>query len=212
MELLLLSNSTLPGKAWLEHALPLIANQLNGRRSAVFIPFAGVTQTWDEYTDKTAEVLAAIEKAEIIIVGGGNTFQLLKESRERGLLAPVADRVKRGALYIGWSAGANLACPTIRTTNDMPIVDPNGFDALDLFPLQINPHFTNALPEGHKGETREQRIRELLVVAPELTVIGLPEGNWIQVNNGQAVLGGPNTTWVFKAGEEAVALEAGHRF
>ncbi|EFQ6438501.1 dipeptidase PepE [Salmonella enterica] len=212
MELLLLSNSTLPGKAWLEHALPLIANQLNGRRSAVFIPFAGVTQTWDEYTDKTAEVLAAIEKAEIIIVGGGNTFQLLKESRERGLLAPMADRVKRGALYIGWSAGANLACPTIRTTNDMPIVDPNGFDALDLFPLQINPHFTNALPEGHKGETREQRIRELLVVAPELTVIGLPEGNWIQVSNGQAVLGGPNTTWVFKAGEEAVALEAGHRF
>ncbi|HBP8139604.1 TPA: dipeptidase PepE, partial [Salmonella enterica subsp. enterica serovar Typhimurium] len=105
-------------------------------------------------------------------------------------------------------AGANLACPTIRTTNDMPIVDPNGFDALDLFPLQINPHFTNALPEGHKGETREQRIRELLVVAPELTVIGLPEGNWIQVSNGQAVLGGPNTTWVFKAGEEAVALEA----
>ncbi|EBB9421631.1 peptidase E [Salmonella enterica] len=197
MELLLLSNSTLPGKAWLEHALPLIANQLNGRRSAVFIPFAGVTQTWDEYTDKTAEVLAplginvtgihrvadplaAIEKAEIIIVGGGNTFQLLKESRERGLLAPVADRVKRGAL--------------------------------DLFPLQINPHFTNALPEGHKGETREQRIRELLVVAPELTVIGLPEGNWIQMSNGQAVLGGPNTTWVFKAGEEAVALEAGHRF
>ncbi|WP_262191823.1 Type 1 glutamine amidotransferase-like domain-containing protein, partial [Escherichia coli] len=80
-------------------------------------------------------------------------------SRERGLLAPMADRVKRGALYIGWSAGANLACPTIRTTNDMPIVDPNGFDALDLFPLQINPHFTNALPEGHKGETREQRIR-----------------------------------------------------
>lgn len=167
----------------------------------MFIPFAGVTQTWDEYTDKTAEVLAplginvtgihrvadplaAIEKAEIIIVGGGNTFQLLKESRERGLLAPMADRVKRGALYIGWSAGANLACPTIRTTNDMPIVDPNGFDALDLFPLQINPHFTNALPEG----------------------------NWIQVSNGQAVLGGPNTTWVFKAGEEAVALEAGHRF
>ncbi|EBP3365475.1 dipeptidase PepE [Salmonella enterica subsp. enterica] len=229
MELLLLSNSTLPGKAWLEHALPLMANQLNGRRSAVFIPFAGVTQTWDEYTDKTAEVLTplginvtgihriaapleAIEKSEIIIVGGGNTFQLLKESRERGLLAPIADRVKRGALYIGWSAGANLACPTIRTTNDMPIVDPNGFDALDLFPLQINPHFTNALPEGHKGETREQRIRELLVVAPELTVIGLPEGNWIQVSNGQAVLGGPNTTWVFKAGEEAVALEAGHRF
>ena len=94
MELLLLSNSTLPGKAWLEHALPLIAEQLQGRRSAVFIPFAGVTQTWDDYTAKTAAVLAplgvsvtgihsvvdpvaAIENAEIVIVGGGNTFQLL---------------------------------------------------------------------------------------------------------------------------------------
>ena len=87
-----------------------------------------------------------------------------------------------------------------------------GFDALGLFPLQINPHFTNALPEGHKGETREQRIRELLVVAPELTVIGLPEGNWIKVSNGQSVLGGPNTTYIFKAGEEAVAVEAGHCF
>ncbi len=85
-----------------------------------------------------------------MIVGGGNTFQLLKQCRERGLLAPITDVVKRGALYIGWSAGANLACPTIRTTNDMPIVDPQGFDALNLFPLQINPHFTNALPEDIK--------------------------------------------------------------
>lgn len=179
MELLLLSNSTLPGKAWLEHALPLIAEQLQGRRSAVFIPFAGVTQTWDDYTAKTAAVLAslgvsvtgihsvvdpvaAIENAEIVIVGGGNTFQLLKQCRERGLLAPITDVVKRGALYIGWSAGANLACPTIRTTNDMPIVD--------------------------------------------------PQGNWITVSKGHATLGGPNTTYVFKAGEEAVPLEAGHRF
>lgn len=229
MELLLLSNSSLPGKAWLEHALPLIAGQLNGRRSAVFIPFAGVTQTWDDYTAKAAAVLAplgvsvtgihriadpvaTIAAAEVVIVGGGNTFQLLKECRERGLLVPVVDVVKRGALYIGWSAGANLACPTIRTTNDMPIVDPQGFDALGLFPLQINPHFTNALPQGHQGETREQRIRELLVVAPELTIIGLPEGNWIQVTQGHATLGGPNPTLVFRAGEEAMALSAGHRF
>ena len=224
MELLLLSNSTLPGKAWLDHALPLIAEQLQGRRSAVFIPFAGVTQTWDDYTAKTAAVLAslgvsvtgihsvvdpvaAIENAEIVIVGGGaGGLEMATQ------LAPITGVVKRGALYIGWSAGANLACPTIRTTNDMPIVDPQGFDALNLFPLQINPHFTNALPEGHKGETREQRIRELLVVAPELTIIGLPEGNWITVSKGHATLGGPNTTYVFKAGEEAVPLEAGHRF
>lgn len=158
-----------------------------------------------------ADPVAAIENADVVIVGGGNTFQLLKESRERGLLAPIVDVVKRGALYIGWSAGSNLACPTIRTTNDMPIVDPKALMP-GLFPLQINPHFTNALPEGHKGETREQRIRELLVVAPELTVIGLPEGNWIKVSDGQAVLGGPNTTYIFKAGEDAVAVEAGHCF
>ena len=183
MELLLLSNSTLPGKAWLEHALPLIAGQVKGRRKAVFIPFAGVTQSWDDYTAKVAAVMA-----------------------------PIVDVVKRGALYIGWSAGSNLACPTIRTTNDMPIVDPQGFDALGLFPLQINPHFTNALPTGHQGETREQRIRELLVVAPELTVIGLPEGNWIQVTDGHATLGGPNPTLLFKAGEEAITLPSGHRF
>ncbi|HDZ1100338.1 TPA: peptidase E [Klebsiella pneumoniae] len=197
MELLLLSNSTLPGKAWLEHALPLIAGQVKGRRKAVFIPFAGVTQSWDDYTAKVAAVMApmavsvtgihsvddpiaAIESTEMVIVGGGNTFQLLKECRSRGLLAP--------------------------------IVDPQGFDALGLFPLQINPHFTNALPTGHQGETREQRIRELLVVAPELTVIGLPEGNWIQVTDGHATLGGPNPTLLFKAGEEAITLPAGHRF
>ncbi len=134
MELLLLSNSTLPGKAWLEHALPLIAGQVKGRRKAVFIPFAGVTQSWDDYTAKVAAVMApmavsvtgihsvddpiaAIESTEMVIVGGGNTFQLLKECRSRGLLAPIVDVVKRGALYIGWSAGSNLACPTIRTTN-----------------------------------------------------------------------------------------------
>ena len=153
MELLLLSNSTLPGKAWLEHALPTIAGQLNGRRSAVFIPFAGVTQTWDDYTAKTAAVFSPMG---VTVTG----------------IHSVADPVS----------------------------------AIE------NPHFTNALPEGHKGETREQRIRELLVVAPELTIIGLPEGNWIQVTQGHATLGGPNPTLVFRAGEDAVTLNAGHRF
>lgn len=127
---------------------------VKGRRSAVFIPFAGVTQSWDDYTAKAAAVMApmgvsvtgihsvadpiaAIENTEMVIVGGGNTFQLLKECRSRGLLAPIVDVVKRGALYIGWSAGSNLACPTIRTTNDMPIVDPQGFDALGLFRCRL---------------------------------------------------------------------------
>jgi dipeptidase E len=127
-----------------------------------------VTQTWDDYTAKAAAVLAplgvsvtgihsvadpvaAIAAAEVVIVGGGNTFQLLKECRGRGLGAHCG-RCAAWRVYIGWSAGANLACPTIRTTNDMPIVDPQGFDALGLFPLQINPHFTNALPEDIRAK------------------------------------------------------------
>mgnify|MGYP001942016500 CR=1 FL=1 len=229
MDLLLLSNSVLPGTDYLAYARPVLKAHLAGRRKVVFIPFAGVTQNWDAYTDKVskaltalqleisgihtyADPLAAIAEAEVVMVGGGNTFNLLKCCREHGLLQPIRDAVKRGALYVGWSAGANLACPTIRTTNDMPIIDPGGFDALNLVPLQINPHFTNALPAGHQGETREQRIRELQVLDPELEVIGLPEGNWISVQNGQAQLGGSNPTLLFKAGEPAITLDANYRF
>jgi dipeptidase E len=228
MKLLLLSNSTLPGSGFLGAAKPLIGRDLTPGQSVVFIPFAGVTQSWDAYTNKVrdaladlqleitgvhslADPLAAIASADAIMVGGGNTFNLLKECRMRGLLKPIAAAVKKGAQYIGWSAGANLACPTIRTTNDMPIVDPGGFDALNLFPRQINPHFTNALPTGHQGETREQRIRELLVLSPELEVIGLPEGNWIEMHDGEAFCHGPHATLLFKAGEDAVALTAGQR-
>lgn len=229
MDLLLLSNSVLPGSDYLEFARPVLNAHLDGRRKTVFIPFAGVTQSWDAYTDKVRLALAslpleivgihtlddpaqAIAEAEVVMVGGGNTFNLLKCCRERGLLEPVRQAVTRGALYVGWSAGSNLACPTVRTTNDMPIVDPGGFDALNLVPLQINPHFTNALPAGHQGETREQRIRELLALDPQLEVIGLPEGNWISVQDGHAQLGGSNATLLFKANEAAITLAANHRF
>lgn len=229
MDLLLLSNSVLPGSDYLAYARPLLAEHLAGRRNVLFIPFAGVTQTADDYTAKVQQALAslpltitgihscadahaAIAEAEVIMVGGGNTFNLLKCCREQGLLQPLRDAVARGALYVGWSAGANLACPTIRTTNDMPIVDPGGFDALNLVPLQINPHFTNALPAGHQGETREQRIRELQVVDPQLDVIGLPEGSWISVKNGVATLGGSHPTLLFRANEAAITLNPGHRF
>lgn len=229
MELLLLSNSVLPGTDYLAFAVPVLQMQLAARRKVLFIPFAGVTQSWEAYSekvraalapleleltaiDKVADPLAAIAEAEVIMVGGGNTFNLLKECRARGLLAPIRQAVEQGALYVGWSAGSNLACPTIRTTNDMPIVDPVGFDALNLVPLQINPHFTNALPQGHQGETREQRIRELQVLDPALEVIGLPEGCWITVSAGHAELGGTKSALLFKTGEAAITLETGHRF
>ncbi len=227
MKMLLLSNSSTPGFSYLQHAVPLLAKHVAAGRSVVFIPFAGITQDWDSYTDKVgkafndleldiigihtqADPAAAIAAADVIMVGGGNTFNLLKECRTRGLLKPITEAVKKGALYVGWSAGSNLACPSIRTTNDMPITDPGGLDALNLFPLQINPHFTNALPTGHQGETREQRIRELLALSPELDVIGLPEGNWIAVSGQQAYAHGPHPTLLFKAGQEAIILPAGH--
>lgn len=91
----------------------------------------------------------------------------------------------------GWSAGANLTCPTIRTTNDMPIVDPGGFDALDLIAFQINPHFTSAMPPGHQGETREQRLTEFVTANPAVPVLAVPEGDWLDVRGAAITLCGP---------------------
>lgn len=229
MKLLLLSNSRGPDGRYLAHALDAITALAGSRRRAVFIPFAGVTMSWSDYTATVREALepvgievesideagsvqaqqAAIAGAELVVVGGGNTFQLLATCRERGLLDAIASAVRGGTPYLGWSAGANLACPTISTTNDMPIVDPKGFGALNLIDVQINPHYTNALPQGHRGETRNQRIEEFLVANSDKTVIGLPEGDWLEVDNGLTVLRGPFSALRFCAGQEPVTLEPG---
>ncbi len=228
MELLLLSNSVLPGHGYLAHAIEPMRALLKGRRRAVFVPFAGVTVGWDDYTAKVRQALApldielqslhavdnapeAIRQAEIVIVGGGNTFNLVKCCRERGLLPVIIERVRAGAAYIGWSAGANLACPTLCTTNDMPIVDPGGFDTLGLIDFQINPHYTNQLPAGHQGETRNQRLAELLRARPDMTIVGLPEGDWLAVNQDEARLAGPHDALLFRAGHEPIVLRANDR-
>ncbi|MFC3395861.1 dipeptidase PepE [Brenneria rubrifaciens] len=229
MQLLLLSNGTLPGKSYLEHALPPISQLIQHRRRAVFIPFAGVTVSWDDYAAKVQAALTdtdiiltsahavddavqAVREAEIIIVGGGNTFSLLKHCRERDLLTTIRQRVADGTPYIGWSAGANLACPTICTTNDMPIVDPQGFDALHLIDFQINPHYTNKLPEGHQGETRDQRIEELLCIQSDTVVVGLPEGDWIRIDEVAAYLAGPYDAVLFRAQQPPVTMAVNHPF
>jgi len=222
MNLLLLSNSRSPGSPYLAHALPAIAETAGQGARVWFVPFAGVTVAWDDYTATVRAALqplgltvesahegARVEDADVVMVGGGNSFHLLKQCRDRGLLEPISRRVRDGAAYIGWSAGANLACPTIRTTNDMPIVEPGSLDALGLVEFQINPHFTNELPVGHQGETREDRLAEYLVVNPSVQVLGLPEGDWVRVRGDELRLAGPKPARWFRAGHAPAEVAPG---
>ncbi len=229
MPLLLLSNSTSPGRPYLAHARDWIGEALAGARRVAFVPYAAVTFSYDEYVARVREALDgldleiagvhaherpadAIAEADAVMVGGGNTFHLLRESHRHGLVEAVRQRVDRGAPYVGWSAGANLAGPTIRTTNDMPIVEPPTLDALGLVPVQINPHYTDAHPAGHQGETRAQRLAEFVAANPGRPVVGLPEGTAVRIADGVATLLGDGRARVFDArspeGREAADGEA----
>jgi dipeptidase E len=197
----------------------------NAPVKALFIPYAAVTFSYDEYEAKVkarfneigheivsvhrfSDPVAAVAEAGSIVVGGGNTFHLLKEVRRNGLLEPIRQRVQNGLPYIGWSAGSNLACPTIMTTNDMPICDPKGFDAFNLIPFQINPHYLDAHPSGHAGETREQRIMEFIEANPHTYVLGLREGCMFQIENGEMKLIGPSSVRVFKKNEPVIEVSS----
>ncbi len=125
--------------------------------------------------------MKAIKEAEAIVVGGGNTFALTKKMQEQGLPGAIWERIREGVPYVGWSAGSNVACPTICTTNDMPIVEPDSFKAVGAVRFQINPHYLDANPEGHAGETREQRIEEYIAANPDMYVVGLREGCYLKV-------------------------------
>ena len=213
MHLLLLSNSS-SDAGYLTHALPWLRETLAGVERAAFIPYAGVTVGWDDYAAKVREALADLDveivsvhevdnptglvsEAGAILVGGGNTFQLLRETYRVGLVELVRQRVRAGVPYVGWSAGSNLACPTIMTTNDMPVAEPPTFAAFGLVPFQINPHFTDAHPPGHRGETRRQRLAEFVAANPEMPVVGLPEGTALRVADGAMELLGASGAVVF---------------
>jgi dipeptidase E len=212
VELLLLSSSRTPAGYLTDYLADIRAFAGNIGRAA-FIPFAALRLPWEEYARRVEEATgfglriahqaSDLERADLIIVGGGNTFQLLKECRSRRLLEVIRARVQSGCRYLGWSAGAVLACPTIRTTNDMPVADPAGFDALGLVPFQINAHYANVVVPGHHGETRDERLEEFVLANPGLPVIGLPEGDWLRVSGESTVLGGPHA---------AVWFEEGRRF
>jgi dipeptidase E len=220
MRLLLISNSTNAGETFLAHAVDQIKSFLGpDGMTALFIPYAGVVISFDEYATRVRNrfreighhvtsvhegknPVQEIQRAQVIIVGGGNTFHLAKLMQEQDLLDPIRERVLAGIPYIGWSAGSNMACPSIRTTNDMPIVEPPGFHALNLVPFQINPHYLDANPEGHAGETREMRIEEFTQANPGIYVVGLREGTMLRVE-GQAVeLVGSRSARIFRKGQQ----------
>lgn len=222
--LLLLSSSRTHGTGYLEHARDWIAPHFTDIREALFVPYAGVTIDWDTYTENVRQALAplaiavtaihtsadpaaAVRAAAAIIIGGGNSFQLLSNLHHQQLLDPIRARVTDGVPYLGWSAGSNVACPTICTTNDMPIVEPPSFAALNLFPCQINPHYTDSAPPGHMGETRSQRIAEFLIANPAATVLGLPEGGALQLRGTTLELLGKQP-WLFRPGAEAREIQA----
>lgn len=196
---------------------------------AVFIPYAAVTFSYDEYEQKVNErfteighsvvgihhfdnAVEAVKNADAIVVGGGNTWQLVRKMRDNKLIEAIREKVLNGTPYVGWSAGSNVACPTIRTTNDMPIIDPLGFDVLNLIPFQINPHYLDANPAGHAGETREQRIQEFIEINPDTYVLGLREGTMLYRNEDKLTLIGDLTARIFKNGNEPVELSSADDF
>lgn len=225
MRLLLISNSTNPGEAYLDYPKNNIREFLgNESVKALFIPYAAVTFSYDEYEARVSarfkeighdivsihrftDPVAAVNDANAIVVGGGNTWKLLKMIRENGLIAPVREKVFSGTPYIGWSAGSNVACPTIMTTNDMPVTEPDSFAAFGLVPFQINPHYLDTSPAGHAGETREQRITEFIEMNPGIYVVGLREGTMLIAESGKLSLSGPRKARLFIKG--AVPVEAG---
>lgn len=223
MRLLLISSSNVHGYGYLDHAEPEIRRILEGTRRVAFVPFAIKDRAG--YTAKVRERLRQMEVAEVIqvedvshiasadavFVGGGNTFRLLNELYVRKLIEPIRERVRAGIPYIGSSAGTNIAAPTIKTTNDMPILYPPSFDALGLVSYQINPHYLDPDPDSkHKGETREERIREFLE-ENDTPVVALREGTMLRVENGTTTLLGLRPARIFRRGQEPVEVSVGGR-
>ncbi len=203
--LLLISSSRTHGTGFLDHCESAIRQHLTEVSRLLFIPFAladhdgyaGMVakrfRPWGievESLHRAEDPRHAVTEAAAVFVGGGNSFRLLKTLYDLDVLHALKSSVQSGMPYMGSSAGTNMACPTIKTTNDMPIVEPPSLKALGLITLQINPHYLDATPDSqHQGETRETRLREYLE-ENTTPVIGLREGSWLQVVDHQATLSG----------------------
>jgi dipeptidase E len=222
--ILLISSSSVYGCDYLDHVEPQIKSFLGTARKVLFFPFAlfdrdtyaAMTKARFAvmgYSIETAHAVSdphqAVEQTEAIFIGGGNTFRLLRALQDLDLLDPIRQRVKRGAPYIGSSAGSNVAGPTIKTTKDMPIVQPRSFDSLGLVPFQISPHFQDADPNSkHMGETQEERILQFLE-ENETPVVGIRERAWLVCEDGAVTLKGEAGARIFKRGELPVEAKPG---
>ena len=243
MKLLLISNSTNYKEPYLGWCQPLIEEFLQGTaKNIAFVPYAGVDvagkvypASYDAYTERVQKgfdkfgkkiisthssenPVEVINNADIIMVGGGNTFHLVAELHRNKLIEAIRRKVMEGTPYIGWSAGSNVACPTLCTTNDMPIVMPESFKCLDLVPFQINPHYIDPYPEEindairHGGETRQIRINEYLAVNQEKAVAGLREGTALWVDHERITLRGTRKMIVLRFGQEPTEKAPGDTF
>lgn len=230
-QVLMMSSSRKGHLGYLEHADDQIHALLQGRAKRVlFVPYAGgITFSYDEYESRVKPVFerlgyalesihhhkdprAAVANAEAIAVGGGNTFALLDRMYNAGLMGLIRERVALGMPYAGWSAGSNVACPTIRTTNDMPIVEPPSLKALGLIPFQVNPHFISGKPAGHNGESREERLAEYLGINPDERVVAIPEGTALHIQGDNATVLGEFDALLFKQGGVIDTLASGSTF
>ncbi|MDR1877639.1 MAG: dipeptidase PepE [Flavobacteriaceae bacterium] len=230
MKLLLLSNSTNVGEEYLGFSKKEVQRFLGNKKlNIVFIPYAAVTFSYDEYEEKVNKAWCeighkvksihrfpspekAVYEADALVIGGGNTWKLVKTVQDKNLMEVIRERVRSGIPYIGWSAGANIACPTLKTTNDMPIAEPKEFTTLNLVPFQINPHYLDVSPLNHGGETREQRIEEFITENKDTFVVGLREGTLLHYENGILKLIGERPARIFKYGEKPRELTSSDKF
>lgn len=230
-KMLLMSSSRCGSLGYLEHSDDQFKALYGDAKSleVVLIPYAAVTTSYDAIEEKAmpaferagqklksihhfSNAKAAIENAQAIAIAGGNTFVLLKLMHENNLIQAIRDRVNAGAPYVGWSAGGNVAGPSIRTTNDMPIAQPPTFEALNLIPFQTNPHFISGKMPGHNGESREDRLNEFLTYNPKEEVISMPEGTALLCEGDQATVWGPAGMLWFRQSGTVDTIEPGKRF